>query len=147
MEDMCGVVLSLLEIFRLSQKYMLGNFGETDRKLTKTQFFIIMAIWKKKNMSMSQVASAISASKEQTTRAMIPLEEEGYVRRYHDEKNRRIVRVEMTEKGYEVLDRVRNHMISNLGKRLELLTEEEQEWFSDAADRMLELMLKIDGAV
>ena len=46
-----------------------------------------------------------------------------------------------------MLDRVRNHMISNLGKRLELLTEEEQEWFSDAADRMLELMLKIDGAV
>ena len=147
MEDMCGVVLSLLEIFRLSQKYMLGNFGEADRKLTKTQFFIIMAIWNKKNMSMSQVASAISASKEQTTRAMIPLEEDGYVRRYHDEKNRRIVRVEMTEKGYGVLDRVRNHMISNLGKRLELLTEEEQEWFSDAADRMLELMLKIDGAV
>lgn len=140
-------VTALFEIFCLSQKYMLGNFGEKEKSLTKTQVHILLAVRSRDNMSMSQVAYAISASKEQATRAVAPLVDRGYLRRHQDEHNRRIVHVELTKEGAALLRELRRNLSSNLMRRLELLDEEESVRFWKAAEEMLELLLKVDGPV
>ena len=145
MKEKESVIVSLFEIFHFSQKYLLEGFVKKEQKITKTQLYIIMVVYRKKNLSMSQIASAIVSSKEQTTRAVAPLVECGILSRHHDEDNRRVVHVELTEKGLELISHIRQHVIDNMKARMETLTSEEIQRFGEAADTMLELLMKMDG--
>ena len=146
MKEKEKVIVSLFEVFHLSQKYLLENFAKKKQKITKTQFYIIMVVYRKRNLSMSQVASAISSSKEQTTRAVAPLVEAGFLKRYHDEENRRVVHIELTEQGLELIEEIRQNMIDSMRSCMGKLTAEEVHRFEEAADTLLELLMKVDGA-
>jgi len=145
MREKESAIASLFEIFRLSRKCLLENFAKKDQKITKTQFYILLTAYCNNDLSMSEIASAIASSKEQTTRAVAPLEEAGFLKRHHDKENRRVVRVELTDKGLEMIGHIRQNMIDIMKERMNFLTEEEARRFDEAADFVLEVLLKMDA--
>ena len=56
-------------------------------------------------MTMTLLAEAMACSREQATRVVAPLVEQGYMERRYDQENRTRVWVELTEKGRELLCR------------------------------------------
>jgi DNA-binding MarR family transcriptional regulator len=147
MKEKESAIESLFGIFCLSRKNLLEYFAKKDQKITKTQFYILLVAYHDQNLSMSQIASAISSSKEQTTRAVTNLEEAGYLRRHHDDKNRRVVHVELTDTGLEMIRQIRQNMIEGVEERMGVLSEEEVRDFDAAAHTVRKLLMKITAPV
>ena len=77
---------------------------------------------------MTQIGEHIGASKEQATRAVAPLADEGLVRREVSPRNRTKVYVSLTEAGRALVQELVARCSQKLDERMrERLTAEEQE--------------------
>ena len=101
--------------------------GERER-FTKTQFYILITLFHRAPLTMTQIGELIGASKEQATRAVAPLADEGLVQREVSPRNRTRVYVSLTEDGRVLVP----ELLGRCGKRLdaclsERLTAQERE--------------------
>ena len=79
-------------------------------------------------LTMTQIGEHIGASKEQATRAVAPLADEGLVRREVSPRNRTKVYVSLTEAGRALVQELVARCSQKLDERMrERLTAEEQE--------------------
>ena len=93
---------------------------------------------------MAQVAAYLSSSKEQATRSVAQLVDDGYVAREQGADNRTMVYIQLTDKGRELLDRWRVEFRSRLAARLDArLTPGEQEELARSLYSLLCLLDKV----
>ena len=121
-------------IHRLSHIYFdleLSAFG-----IGCGQQFFLLRIADKPGISLLSLAQEGYFDKGTTTRAVKKLEEQGYVRRVADEKDKRIIRLYATEEAQRILPEIRGMLMRWHEKLTEGLSEAEQE----TADRLLERM-------
>ena len=79
------------------------NLKERGVPLTMHEVHTLQAINKAEDNSMTHIARVCMVSKSTLTSNISNLEKKGYVVRFKDEKDKRINRVTITEKAYEVL--------------------------------------------
>ena len=120
--------LSMLRALPLMHRLLRLIFvGERDR-FTKTQFYILITLFHRAPLTMTQIGRMIGANKEQATRAVAPLVDDGLVQREVSSRNRTKVYVSLTENGRtlvpELLERCSEKLDAYLGERL---TPQEQE--------------------
>ena len=125
-------------------RFALQNSYEKHADITKSQFLIIVALYRNASLTMSEVAEYISSSREQATRALSPLAEKGLVEWYTDPSCRKNVRVRLTPDGRET---VRRHIAiseEKVHQRLsESLNEEEMTDLRLAFQTIIRLLGKI----
>lgn len=121
--------IPLLALLPLTHKLVMSALAESrfrESGFTKTQLLIFSALSLRESLTMSQIASFISSSKEQATRAVAPLADAGYVERFTLPENRTKIHVRLTAAGKEFLQDCQAQFRKNLRLRLdETLTEEE----------------------
>ncbi|MBQ3261599.1 MAG: MarR family transcriptional regulator [Oscillospiraceae bacterium] len=101
--------------------------GERDR-FTKTQFYILITLHRRSPLTMTQIGELIGASKEQATRAVAPLADEGLVQREVSPQNRTKVYVSLTAEGRALVQELTARCGEKLDERMnEHLTAEERE--------------------
>ena len=101
--------------------------GERDR-FTKTQFYILITLYHRSPLTMTQIGEHIGASKEQATRAVAPLADEGLVQREVSPRNRTRVYVSLTADGCTLVQELISRCSEKLEERMnERLTAEERE--------------------
>jgi len=111
---------------------------------TKSQLLVFAALAHCGRLRMTQVAAYLSSSKEQATRAVAQLVDDGYVSREHGADNRTMVYIRLTDKGQDLLDRWRMELRSRLAARLDArLTPEEQEELAQSLHSLLSLLDKV----
>lgn len=137
-------IISLFEIFPKCQKIILNSIDIKHSNLTKTQLFILFSLMDKPSLNMSQIASYIASSHEQATRAVAPLVKSGYVERFFDEHNRKLVLIRLTEIGDNFISFEKEQLIKNLVSKLEELTFEEKEDFTNATYTTLNILKKLE---
>lgn len=120
--------LNMLRALPLMHRLLRLIFvGERDR-FTKTQFYILITLYHQSPLTMTQIGEHIGASKEQATRAVAPLVDEGLVRREVSPRNRTKVYVSLTEAGRALVQELVARCSQKLDERMrERLTAEEQE--------------------
>lgn len=96
--------LSMLLAFPLTHRLLRIVFAGEPEHFTKTQFYILTALYARGELTMTGLAEVIGASKEQATRAVAPLVDMALAERAVSSKNRTRVYVRLTETG---ADRVR----------------------------------------
>lgn len=111
-------ISALLEMMPMYHKIVLNEIEMKSIHLTKSQFFILLALMSNESLNMTQVATYIASSKEQATRAVAPLVEAGYVDRFHDESNRKLVLIRLTPSGKTFLHETKEHLHQSLEKNL-----------------------------
>lgn len=112
---------------------------------TKTQLIICIALFRCENLTMSQVARYISSSKEQATRAVAPLVDDGIAERYVDSHNRTRIHIRLTDLGKEEMMKFRSTIFKNIQTLLrEKLTQEELVELWQATESMIRLLSKLD---
>ena len=119
--------LNMLRALPLMHRLLRLIFiGERER-FTKTQFYILITLYHQSPLTMTQIGEQIGASKEQATRAVAPLADEGLVQREVSPRNRTRVYVSLTEAGHALVHELVTHCSEKLDERMrERLTPEEQ---------------------
>ena len=139
-----NAIISLFEIFPKCQKIILNSIDIKHSNLTKTQLFILFSLMGKPSLNMSQIATYIASSHEQATRAVAPLVTSGYVERFFDESNRKLVLIRLTEIGNNFISFEKEQLIKNLVNKLDELTNEEKEEFTNATYTTLNILKKLE---
>jgi len=135
----------LLALLPLINKTISSAAGMKEFGYTKTQFYIFSALSRKGNLTMSQVASFISSSKEQATRAVAPLVDHGMVERYVDPENRTKVHIRLTEDGIVFMEEYKQHFFINLQSMMrEKITQEEKLELKQAVEVMIRILSKLE---
>lgn len=139
-----NAIISLFEIFPRCQKIILNAIDIKHSSLTKTQLYILFALMGKASLNMSQIATYIASSHEQATRAVAPLVKEGYVERFFDESNRKLVLIRLTDIGKNFISFEKEQLINNLVNKLDFLSIEEKEEFTNATHTTLNILKKLE---
>ena len=120
--------LDVLRALPLMHRLLRLIFTGERERFTKTQFYILITLFHRAPLTMTQIGELIGASKEQATRAVAPLVDDGLVQREVSSRNRTKVYVSLTENGRtlvpELLERCSEKLDAYLGERL---TPQEQE--------------------
>jgi len=124
---------SLASIIMVMQRHFMARLmGELSRgKISFPQFFLLGHLCNHGPMGMSKIAGLMGHSTPAATGLVHRLEKLGYVRRNHERDDRRKVTVSSTAKGARLVEGVRQEMIGNLEKVMEILTPEEQRAWLD----------------
>jgi DNA-binding MarR family transcriptional regulator len=105
-------------------------------ELTGPQFYMLYLIHEHGQCNVSLLAEKLEVKPSAITVMMDRLVQAGYVHRYHDEKDRRVVLMQLTETGKEVLEKVRDANRAIMADSLSRLSPEE-------IDRLVTLFEKV----
>ena len=120
--------LNMLRALPLMHRLLRLVFVGERERFTKTQFYILITLFHQSPLTMTQIGEHIGASKEQATRAVAPLANEGLVRREVSPQNRTRIYVSLTEKGRALVQDLIARCSEKLEERMdERLTAEERE--------------------
>lgn len=119
-------------IMVIQRRFMASLMGELSRgRVSFPQFFLLGYLCSQGGLGMSRIAELMGHSTPAATGLVHRLEKLGYVRRVHEEADRRKVRVTPTPKGNRLVDGVRREMTGNIGKLMERLEPMEQRAWLD----------------
>ncbi len=108
MEDFARRFEELLPvIFRYIHKADSGDFMKMN--LTFSQVMMLGLIGQKRSPKMKDLATELGVTLSNVTGMIDRLILSGYVKRYEDPSDRRVVRVKLTSKGAEIKARVSSH--------------------------------------
>ena len=87
------------------------------------------SIYPKGSMTMGELSDALSVPLSTATRIADWLVENGYIQRFNDLEDRRVVRVALTDSGRGLFEAIDRYIRQRLHKILSCLTDEEMETF------------------
>jgi len=111
-----------------------------EARITGPQIFMLLFISRQGACKLTKIAEKMEVKPSAVTVMIDRLEKSGYVRRVHDQADRRAILVEATAEGREVLDQAMRKRNEILGQYLSRLEEEEVRMLTE----LLEKMMRID---
>lgn len=93
--------------------------------------------------SVSGIAKRLSISKPNMTPIIDKLLSDGYVHRYNNPDDRRIIMVELTNKGEDFLKEQAQHMKNKLTDIISPLSDEDLDKFNESVQNMLTILSKL----
>ncbi len=118
----------LVDLFNYILLIEEKNLRDQGVKLSMTEVHILEAIKKSESKMMSAVAKSLMVTQGTLTVSTSKLVKKGYVERVKDERDKRIVRLKLTDKANQVLeihDNFHEEMIDKLLNELDLHKEVE----------------------
>ncbi|NRS47049.1 MarR family winged helix-turn-helix transcriptional regulator [Brevibacillus sp. HB2.2] len=97
--------------------------------ITIDQWMILVVLWEEEGLTQNELAERTYKDKTNIARMLFLLEERGFIHRETDKKDRRSLRVYLTEKGRLLKDEVLPPSIEAYEKTVAGLTEEEVNQF------------------
>lgn len=97
--------------------------------ITIDQWMIFVVLWEEEGLTQNELAERTYKDKTNIARMLFLLEERGFIHRETDKKDRRSLRVYLTEKGRLLKDEVLPPSIEAYEKTIAGLTEEEVNQF------------------
>lgn len=92
--------------------------------------------------SISGMAKDLCISKPNMTPVLDKLVEEGFITRYYDPNDRRVVRIEATDKASDFLKQAEEYTKLMIEEKITTLSDEEISTLSSSAENLLTLMNK-----
>ena len=147
MEDPKEKNLSVL-FFDVLSGFMLtlkkSALTDVECRMNSHTFFILFTLRRShSSMTMTQLAEKLGISKQQLTKLVNDLEAKAYVERVHDQVNRRLVYIHITEKGQERLDAFALQALGPVRETLEASSPEEKERLCGSFQELLQFLRKV----
>ncbi len=133
---------SLIKIYPMSKRLLLHTPWPA-KEITGTQRLALLTLAGCKTMTMTLLAQSMACSKEQATRAVAPLVDQGYVQRCYDRDNRTRVWVTLTEAGRAMIHQEYLALTLELETLLGQLSDQELEAFQEALGTVARLLEKV----
>lgn len=112
------------------------------RSLGRTDLIILMIIAENNKISPSKLSNITGFSKSLITMSLTNLEELNLIKRKRG-KDRRKIEIEMTKKGMEKYEKIKNRFDKNFDKMFSKLNEEEKKTLISCIDKVIKIIEKI----
>lgn len=100
--------------------------GSTQGDLTPTQFGVVEGLYHLGSMCLGEISKKVLKSSGNMTLVVDNLEKQGLVRRERSEEDRRMIMVSLTEKGYQVIERILPGHVKAIVEEMSILSPQEQ---------------------
>lgn len=97
----------MIEIMRKITSQLTDEFYKM--KVTMPQVMIMGFLAQKGESNMTDLANSLKVTTAAMTGIVDRLKGEGYIKRLNDPKDRRIVRVKLTQKGHDLIEKIKKH--------------------------------------
>ena len=138
MDDYDRLLTALRRIIRVTDLNAKKLAKETG--LTPPQFLILQALDGAGALSIGAIATEINLSQATVTSIVDRMEARGVVTRRRNEKDRRVVNVDLTTEGRDLLDQAPKLLQDRLQDRFNGLKDWEKGFLISALDRMSDLL-------
>ena len=142
--DCSGEEVPLLHLLPVIHRVIKLTDAHKRYGLTKTQTVMLIALYYRESVTMGELAQYISSSKEQATRAVAALCDNGLVERFENPENRTHVYIRFTDKGREFMRQLSKMLRAQIDERLALsLTEDELAALRQSVRTSIEILSKV----
>ena len=119
----------LADFIMFTQRSFLLNLSKELNKgnVSYAQFFLLGYLANENYLTMTDISKKMGHSTAAATGLVDRLEKLGYVQRLHASEDRRKVMVQITRKGIDLVDRIREDIVSSLVDLMVELDENEQD--------------------
>lgn len=136
--------LSLMTILPMIQSIVLNCWDRENFPYTKSQVILFSVLLNRDSATMKEIAVFLSCSKEQATRVVAPLVDDGLAERYVDPGNRNFIHIRLTNAGREYVLNQRGKLHHNLEQLLDTsLSEDERQLLFDSLHTAIGLLKKV----
>jgi len=135
--DKKSLALELCEkISRASDKFRKVQAKQMfEHKLTSPQFGVLEILYKSGPLSLKKISYEMMVTGANITCVVDNLEKEGFVKRIHSTKDRRVILADLTESGREKIELILPEYHKNISAMVSLLNENEQKEFINLLDK------------
>jgi len=137
-----GDFLALLAYMR--DKFFRPFEQKTRSRLSHVQFFAVSLLHRKGSLSMSELAHEMQISKQQLSPLVYKLINQGLLVRKPDENDRRIVRIEVTEQGRNMVKEIFAEIKLDLVEKLRTLPGMELDELKQMLQRIQEILKNVE---
>ncbi len=117
---------------------MLPTLKEAENMKTM-EFYIFMYVGMKSPKKMSELAEVFSIAKSNVTSLIDGMERKGYLDRVREGKDRRVVKVKLTEKGKRMFDLTVKNFVKVIENAMKEIPDEDLEVISEGFMRMVKI--------
>ena len=119
----------LADFIMFTQRSFLLNLSKELNKgnVSFPQFFLLGYLANEDFLTMTDISKKMGHSTAAATGLVDRLEKLGYVQRMHAQDDRRKVMVQITRKGIDLVERIREEIVTSLVDLMEDLDKEDQE--------------------
>lgn len=134
----------LFTILPMIQRLVYSSLDHKSFPYSRSQIIILIVLSIRKELTMKEVAGYLSSSKEQATRAISPLVDEGLVERFENPANRVHVYVRLTDSGVRYLKNIADTVKVSVKKRLqESISPESMEDLENTLFHAIEILREV----
>ncbi|PRZ12505.1 DNA-binding MarR family transcriptional regulator [Laceyella sediminis] len=137
-QNMDSYINRLFRAIMLAMEQMKPGLKKSleEEGVTSTQFYILLYLLKNGGSKVSDLAKWMEVKPSAVTTIIDRLVHHGFVSREHDEADRRIVRIRLTEGGKERLEGIKSKRLNILKEQLTHLSEAEIRMLTDLCEKI-----------
>lgn len=134
-----GNIISIKPLFFKT----LGKPFPLNSDISPAAYYAMLYLSKHDSLSMSDLGKTLMVSKPNVSALVNKLIEKGFVIRSSDKLDRRIIKIRLSGKGNQFVEKYNKIYLDQLTKRLISLSDEELELFSASLQTVKDILLKI----
>ena len=140
------IVQNFVTIMPLFQKKLIRrDCGFAHDSLNHSHFQIMVVLKENGKLSISDVAKRLLISTPNMTKLINKLIDEEMIERIPDKKDRRIINIDLTEKGKKYLESKFKHVQSTLKERLSTLPDGQLNKLNSSLENLRDVLMEISS--
>ncbi|MFD0959010.1 MarR family winged helix-turn-helix transcriptional regulator [Paenibacillus chungangensis] len=124
----------------LNRYYGRELIYELGEGVTRTQLYMLLMIKERGKSRPTELAEKLDVKPSAVTVMIDRLEKAGYVARTYDQKDRRVILIELTDSGRHMLDRALEVRKEMVGKHLAQLSDDETKAVTEILEKMVQFI-------
>jgi len=130
------IVDAVLSASRVLVAVAARSLGDVAEEVTLTQYRTLVVLASRGPQSLADLAEAVDVTPPTATRMCDRLIKKGLIRRRHDRGDRRLIRLNLTRQGHELVDAVTERRRTEIAELLVAIPSEQQTGLVDSLQRL-----------
>ncbi|OEC88875.1 MULTISPECIES: MarR family winged helix-turn-helix transcriptional regulator [Methanobacterium] len=146
-EEKLGEMLdNLFLLYQLFQKNVLKYKTSSGRiKMSFAHYLTLIILKERGELSISEIGNLIGMKKQNMTYLTNKLVEDGLIQRLHDMSDRRVIKIALTGKGDEYLDKWRKNKIEETKEDFSFYNDKDMNEICRSIENIKQVFLRIDN--
>ncbi|MEQ6376085.1 MarR family transcriptional regulator [Bacillaceae bacterium S4-13-56] len=140
--EIADLLLDILPLLR--NKLISPSEAVKDTKLNPTQFFILLSLNDHGKRPTTELGKKLSILKSNVSPLINGLLEQGYVERSYSEKDRRVIYIDITQKGRDFVKDRKQKMQEKVRNELTFLEEDDRNKLEEAVHVVHTILSKME---
>lgn len=140
MNDMASSIIDLLGMI---YRNLVRDESEQVASNPDSRSAILAVLWRRGNCSMTDLSRSLRVTKSNITFLVDKLEAQGLLTRQSDAADRRIILIQLTEKGRQQIEQQRTLVLGRIQEKLASLDQAERDYLEETVPKVMRILSKL----